>query len=116
MVFQVPNAVGIVLGAAQLGIYMVYRKWSPAAAAMEMDEEGGVKRSDPVENDDDEAHGVNKLGASIRNPSLSRQHSLKEPWRATRSWMLKMGVVSKYEWAMNMIWLDEEEAEELEKQ
>ncbi|XP_052180562.1 bidirectional sugar transporter SWEET16-like [Diospyros lotus] len=72
----VPNAVGIVLGAAQLGIYMVYRKRSPAA--MEMDEEGGVKRSDPVENDDDEAHGKNKLGASIRSPSLSRQHSLKE--------------------------------------
>lgn len=44
---QIPNAVGFVLGTAQLVLYMAYRKKKPSAAGKdgdEMDEEEGVAR------------------------------------------------------------------------
>lgn len=93
--FQVPNAVGFVLGSAQLILYAVYRNKSrPSATSEERVEEEGsahaVKRAVEmqVSKDDGKAspknHSLSK-GRSLPMPFISRQYSLQKIMR-TLSW------------------------------
>ncbi|CBI39541.3 hypothetical protein VitviT2T_020902 [Vitis vinifera] len=91
----VPNAVGFVLGSAQLILYAVYRNKSrPSATSEERVEEEGsahtVKRAVEmqVSKDDGKAspknHSLSK-GRSLPMPFISRQYSLQKIMR-TLSW------------------------------
>ncbi|KAJ9681840.1 hypothetical protein PVL29_017959 [Vitis rotundifolia] len=92
---MVPNAVGFVLGSAQLILYAVYRNKSrPSATSEERVEEEGsarlVKRAVEMQASEDDGkaspknHSLSK-GRSLPVPFISRQHSLQKMMK-TLSW------------------------------
>ncbi|KAJ6762645.1 BIDIRECTIONAL SUGAR TRANSPORTER SWEET16 [Salix purpurea] len=79
----VPNAVGFVLGSAQLILYLMYKNKSASAkTTTAMEEDGSVHRDKDDEDDGDDA-GISKNrslseGKSLPKPSDNREYSLQK--------------------------------------
>uniref|UniRef100_A0A6N2KBY2 Bidirectional sugar transporter SWEET n=1 Tax=Salix viminalis TaxID=40686 RepID=A0A6N2KBY2_SALVM len=79
----VPNAVGFVLGSAQLILYLKYKNKSASAkTTTAMEEDGSVHRDKDDEDDGDDA-GISKNrslseGKSLPKPSANREYSLQK--------------------------------------
>lgn len=108
---QVPNAVGFVLGTAQLILYTVYKKKSISTKSTDkMEEEGsahlvkGMIQMRALDEDDEEAaalknRSLNK-GRSLPKPSVIRQYSFQRilktfslnPHEIHSNWALEVDV------------------------
>jgi solute carrier family 50 protein (sugar transporter) len=100
MLDQVPNAVGFVLGTAQLILYTVYKKKSMSST----DKMKGMIQMRALDKDDEKAaalknRSLNK-GRSLPKPSAIRQHSFQRilktfslnPHEIHSNWALEVDV------------------------
>ncbi|KAF7138510.1 hypothetical protein RHSIM_Rhsim07G0192000 [Rhododendron simsii] len=80
----VPNAIGFVLGSAQLILYTIYKNKSPSTKSKEEREEEGstnlIKHAIEMQgHDEDDPKSTNRSlhkGSSLPKPSVSRQYSV----------------------------------------
>ncbi|KAB5529199.1 hypothetical protein DKX38_019280 [Salix brachista] len=79
----VPNAVGFVLGSAQLILYLMYKNKSASAKTTTAMEEDGSVHRDKDDGDDGDGAGISKnrslsKGKSLPKPSANREYSLQK--------------------------------------